>query len=528
MSVSEYLHISGVLIGILAAIYSTVIYIQAHYRTKSIGSGTIATIGGLNFAIFLSMGLILVSSPANNTPSSLTLLSILFIGIFIFCQTIYLLTPWSPVRLFRLQQQSKNQSVPQKNEDLDEVCFRLHLQSDAGMNTLRIFDMSFPLDTTEMYIPTKVYPEPLQFSTEQIEKLEEQFTPLDLLNEKLKILEKRKEGAIDLFQIIEHRKHCILLGEPGTGKTTYLKFLTIHPPEKKEGDTEKFLPLNISLNDYVNSRGYWNKKLFEYIVEFYGGKWLDLPEDKVRKIVKSKLEDGSAIVLLDGLDETVVGNNPEETYTRVWNNISAFVGEYEKTCIIVTTRKASYELRKKLIVSDEKISGNKFESVEMAGFLRDDVRKFVRNWLRKITSHEGKIRQDENTQMLLLKLEQDSRLRELSNNPLLLSIITLAYTRKLNISDRRAHLYDECISALLKDWDKSKIIQRTNETLKDIQNQLSELKIDILKELAWHIHYDEHSHFSKEYALAIIEKLLEDKKMPFNLKEQILRGDYYQ
>jgi HEAT repeat protein len=526
MGVSEIINISGILIGILAVAYNTILYVRAYYNQQSIRLGTV---GIFNIFICVSMATIVIiavyATPSDNNGSTsfiahLTLFSVLVIGLFIVCQTVYLFSPLSPIKQFIAQKSEKEQTSAASNDPLARVEGKLRtiLQNKSDIKYLQIFDMSFPLHTTKMYRPTKVYTEPLQFSSEQIEMLEEQFTPLDRLNRKLEIVEERNEGAMDPLQIIIHekQKQYVLLGEPGIGKTTYLKFLTISLATKNEASTKNFLPLYISLNDYANNM---ISNLFEYIIEVYRKRYFP-PEDteSLRELIIRKLIDGSAFILLDGLDETFIGNDANKTYEAICKKISEFAGAYEKAPIIVTSRKASYELRTKLAVTRNDIRGREFKCLEIAGFLRDDVRNFVGQWFEERPSDDKEI----SAANLLLKLEQDSRLRELSGNPLLLSILTLAYTRGMEISRRRAKLYDNCTSALLKDWDKSRTIERTNDALLTIQYELPELKNDILKELAWHFHKLELSYFSKEDALAVIEKPLKRKRIPFELKEHIL------
>ncbi|MHB8596826.1 MAG: NACHT domain-containing protein [Ktedonobacteraceae bacterium] len=529
MRVSEIINFSGILIGIIAAICSTILYFRASRTKKSI---SLEIVGLLNLIICLSMVAIVITAyvvhdigTTGNTSSinDLTLISVFIIGFFIVCQTLYLFSPLSPIKQFNFRQ-SGNKQIPLENggdleslEKIEEI-LREYLQNVPNMKSLQIFDMSSPLDTTKMYISTKVYSKPLQFLSEQIEMLEEQFTPLDRLNKKLEILEKRDEGAIDPLQVIvnQNNKQCVLLGEPGIGKTTYLKYLTISMASKKEGRTQNFLPLYIALNDYANSR---IGNLFNYIVEIYRKRYFSTGDKELlQELIENKLIDGTAFILLDGLDETLIGTSAKTTYKKVCDQIEMFAGSYENAYIIVTSRKTSYELREKLMVKDNKTLGREFKCLEIAGFLRSDIRNFVEQWFEERPSNDKGI----SAENLLLKLEQDSRLRELSHNPLLLSILTLAYTRRMKITHRRAKLYDDCTTALLKDWDKSRTVERTNEDLLAIQNELPELKITILKELAWHFHNLELSYFSREDALVVIDELLKREQVQSNLNEQIL------
>ena len=59
-----------------------------------------------------------------------------------------------------------------------------------------------------------------------------------------------------------------------------------------------------------------------------------------------------------------------------------------------------------------------------------------------------------------LELPEHTSIRDLSRNPLLLTLLCLNYAETLSFPARRVEIYEEALDALLKKWDTSRRIQR--------------------------------------------------------------------
>jgi len=84
---------------------------------------------------------------------------------------------------------------------------------------------------------------------------------------------------------------------------------------------------------------------------------------------------------------------------------------------------------------------------------------------------------------------------------LLLSLIVLLYEAQLDLPDRRAELYKECVDVLLSEWDAKRNIRRRREFKPEHKRQL-------LAELAWHFHSQGLRYFPKQELQAEIARFL--------------------
>src|SRR5205823_5654661 len=93
------------------------------------------------------------------------------------------------------------------------------------------------------------------------------------------------------------------------------------------------------------------------------------------------------------------------------------------------------------------------------------VAEYVRKWFRAVERQlsagvglaEAEVRGQASADMLLERIlapghQGNIRLRELTENPLLLSTICLVHHSDTRLPEKRGDLYDRCISLLLETW----------------------------------------------------------------------------
>src|SRR5256885_7118494 len=136
--------------------------------------------------------------------------------------------------------------------------------------------------------------------------------------------------------------------------------------------------------------------------------------------------------------------------------------------MVATIRKASYRQHKLLVG---------FRALEVMDFRFEDVKQFVYNWYH--AAHD--LNAEEKSADLNKRLDANPRLQTLAANPLLLTLIVLAYEDQLDLPERRAELYRICIEMLLTKWDARRGIRRRREFKPEQKHQL-------LNVIAWHFH----------------------------------------
>ena len=111
-----------------------------------------------------------------------------------------------------------------------------------------------------------------------------------------------------VLELLQQRDGLVILGDPGAGKTTFLKYLTLKLTrgESAELGLGERLPILAPLSGYANAlekKG--DIRLDDFIAGYFHDIGADLP---LKELLTEALERGAALVLLDGLDE-VQDNN---------------------------------------------------------------------------------------------------------------------------------------------------------------------------------------------------------------------------
>jgi hypothetical protein len=188
------------------------------------------------------------------------------------------------------------------------------------------------------------------------------------------------------------KRHLLILGEPGSGKTT--KLLELATDLLKEAKEEDGLPIPIVLN-LSSFRGKY-KSLAEWIIER-----LHLEYGVNRKLGKTWIEADLLLPLLDGLDE-VKG----ERCDACVNAINIYIDEHSLTGLVVCSRAQEYE--------QLSVQLNLQRAIEIQEIPFEEVKEYLK---------EGGV----STQGLRDALELDEGLQELARSPLTLKVMGMAY-----------------------------------------------------------------------------------------------------
>lgn len=366
--------------------------------------------------------------------------------------------------------------------------YRKALHADPNIAQLQILDMSRPLEVTNVYIQVRLHQETrpgYELDSASLEA-ESMHDPNELLKASQLRLESRAQAAINPDEAIRKYRHCVVVGDPGAGKTTLLKYLTLNAVDNQLIGLPNF-PIHIELNAFASSG---HRDPLEFAASVWEKRY-SFPKAEALDYMKGRLNEGKAILLLDGLDETVTGKTreeSEESYKQATKTITDLVACYHRSPIVVTARKAGYHQRTRL-------AG--FTELEVLDFRPEDIKQFVEKWFVSYTDSQKHASADD----LNTRLERNPRIQALAANPLLLSLIVIVYEAQLDLSDRRAELYKQCVDTLLTRWDASRDIRRRREFKPEHKRQL-------LEEIAWHFHLQGQRYFPENELLQVIADFL--------------------
>ena len=242
--------------------------------------------------------------------------------------------------------------------------------------------------------------------------------PLSLEEERISIAPQKP--IIELFE--ENGRKLLILGAPGSGKTTTLLQLASDLITEALANEKKPIPVILNLSTWNQS---WHS-LHDWIVEE-----IFLQYQVARNLAGKWLADNQFILLLDGLDEV-----PTSFQNKCVKAINALIAD--TGCeMAVCSRTGEYE------VLTEKLNlGN---AIQLQPLTQEQVNEYL-------------VEHDPNLSTLREILPQDEQLRQLAKSPLMLSIMTLAYQgvdsedlEPLNtIKKRRAHLFDYYVASMFK------------------------------------------------------------------------------
>lgn len=235
------------------------------------------------------------------------------------------------------------------------------------------------------------------------------------------------------LDLVKQGQNLFILGKPGAGKTTFLKYITVQAARKQLPR----IPIFVSLNQWADSGwGKGNKAaLLPFLVEQFD--ICDFPNADL--FLDYLLRAGRALVLFDGLDEVKQEKDQRRRLTLL---LQDFARKYDQSQHLITCRIAA---------SDYVFDG--FVDVEVADFTPDQVQEYARNWFgeheKKFAAFTTELGKPENKGIV-----------ELCNIPLLLSLLCLTFDNVMRFPLNRAELYEDALETLLRKWDSHRQIQR--------------------------------------------------------------------
>jgi HEAT repeat protein len=365
----------------------------------------------------------------------------------------------------------------------------------AELKDVKILDMSRPLDLERTYVRLQVRPESRAYPRpeEEVELARIERDPDEWLRLRQEWRERGARAAVPPEEALRKYRLCVVLGDPGAGKTTMLRHLALCAAQGRL-DGLPALPVFVSLHRFVQSG-------CEALLDFVAEEW-----DKrygfpvARPYIEGRLEAGEALLLLDGLDEVNVGREEGEAkayYDQAVEQINGLVTRYRQAPAMVTSRLAGW--RGGLAAG--------FHTLEVLDLGAEEIERFVENWFHDDPQRAEGLRRE---------LRRSTRMATMAANPLLLSLIAIVYQRGLDLPRWRARLYERCVQVLLSEWDGTRRIERRQAFTTDHKQAL-------LQAVARHFHEEGKRYYPREELLAVIGGFLPTVGLPVEEKERVLQ-----
>jgi len=251
----------------------------------------------------------------------------------------------------------------------------------------------------------------------------------------------RRFLASELLTQSQSRKF-VILGAPGSGKTTLMSYFAVMLAEKQsqflglEPETD-WLPILIRMRDLARHP---DKSILEY-ARIFAEKTMTVKTLPVG-FFEHWLEDGRALILLDGLDEVAEESKRYDVVRRINN----FLQQFDRNRAIITSRPAGYKR--------DFFHTTEFPHYQMQRFDDEKISAFINNWYD--SRFKDKAEAERRKESLQKALDDNDRIKLLARNPLLLTIIALIHRYQAVLPKERHRLYDKAVETLLTSWDANK------------------------------------------------------------------------
>lgn len=301
---------------------------------------------------------------------------------------------------------------------------------------VKILGMTSPISLADLYYPAQV-------STDIRRRL---YQPEWVANQDdfSRKNEAKKTRAIDASSYIEQKQRVVVLGGPGAGKTTFLKFLAVAYSDRDVFDSSRLkkskLPFFLALPDLAKS----DEEIFEALTKNI----VTREGEYAALFAKRSMEKGLAVVLLDSLDEV-----PDARKGAIIDRIQRFTTLYPNAKIVVSCRAADY---KEVLES--------FDEVELVRLSIEAAKKIVKSWFKD---------EPDRSNRLISVIDSDLSIANLTETPLLLSLLCIQFKHDLTLPRRKVEVYKRCVETLLREWDTTRGFRRETayESLSDLHKE---------------------------------------------------------
>lgn len=235
-----------------------------------------------------------------------------------------------------------------------------------------------------------------------------------------------QQPAQKVLAAIADSQRAVILGDPGSGKSSLLQYLAL---DWVEGKTEK-LPLLIELREFAINPS------VNFLEFLHRGRGVDWQFDQQQ--LHQHLLEFPTLVMFDGLDEVF----DRTTQSTVIDDIMRFSQQYPKAQVLVTSRIIGY--------NPDRLQHSSFRHFTIQSLNADEMHEFIDRWYDlSMGSDPDKARLK---QRLKDAIANSRAIANLADNPLLLTMMAIL-NRRQELPRDRADLYDQASRVLLYHWD---------------------------------------------------------------------------
>ncbi|MFM6511608.1 MAG: NACHT domain-containing protein [Microcystis panniformis] len=313
---------------------------------------------------------------------------------------------------------------------------------------IKVLKMSKPMDLESIYVNVKCLGNLVRDYYD--ENLENKYR-----ESKQRRFNFRDDGKKDGLLLANQEQYLMVLGDPGMGKSTFLRKVGLEALKGNKGSYQHSLtPVLLELKNFKE-----NEINIQALIE-EEFKICGFPN--VEKNISNKLEKGELLILLDGLDEV-----PTANVNNVIEKIKDFVDRHYKNRFILSCRTAA------------RTHLQRFTDIEIVEFDDQQIQSFIEHWFSSELDRKNETAK--NCWELLQKEEYKSA-KELAHTPLLLTFLCLVYDENQSFPTNRSRLYQDALRILLEKWSAEKRLPNRGLVYENLSIEQEEI---LLSEIAY-------------------------------------------
>lgn len=252
------------------------------------------------------------------------------------------------------------------------------------------------------------------------------------------------DDSESIGSVLRRDPRIAILAPPGAGKSTLIKRLAVAYASDRHRELitddlpdSRWLPLFIRCRALDSSRRESIRQIIEGIPS--RGEFPQC-ETGFKELVNEALSSGTALLLIDGLDEI----SDDGDRVAFIQQLRTFLAIYPQLAVVLTSREAGFRAVGGAISSI-------CEWYRLAEFDDDDIVQLTRSWHETVVGKSLQIDQD--ARDLALTIIGTDRVRKLARNPLLLTTLLLVKRWVGDLPRKRSILYEKAIEVLLMTWN---------------------------------------------------------------------------